>query len=376
VKALGNLADQYAKVLARWQKEKAKDWTAELPKGAVPASEWVEKLTKVIANLKSAGRSADDAFFHVPLADETLSHHVVPADDPRSHLYGADSRAYPDDYAILKQHYPAWAEGKKPEAVKSEGGLWKGASAGTDAGRLQTEVEKRAQALGLDRYPHLVIPMRPAQRGAGVPATFGRSKFGPAAEKPEFRYAATVLSPHERSIENESMASLSGVEPDRLAYDVIDDMGGGAYEHNGKVIYANSVESRTLLHEVGHYKQDLEGFSEKTVNSKLLEYHNIVTVEQDHEKDKPVKERWIRLSYSGNPKVFKQAQWAEKLPDYADPRGYALLKKLATPREQKALREIEQKLDREPETYTRLMRRYLESELAREYFAASKFKNF
>ena len=376
---------RYAEVLKKWQAQKEGAWKRELPPGVLPASEWVDLLTSLLTKAANTWKYTEDqAVAYVTSA--TKGHELVTRSDPRSHIYKMAKQAYPDDIEILKTFYPNTrrdASGVKslpashmPRASTS----WKGRNVSTtrgkhDPAKVAVEADAQSRKLGLNGdHPHILVPTRD---------TLGKTPFGSTDAK-DAPYEAFVRGPNLPDVSSESMASVSGVNPDAKADLVISELGGGAYEMNKKVIFTKTAEPRTILHEIGHYKQDLAQINEATVNSKLLEYHNIVMSENPSSLGASTADSQIRLTYTKSPMVHLHKDWERILDDppetSSDPSEYALVKKVVSGREQVALSEMEHHLRdaRGPDgavVYTPKMRWYLKRQLALEYFE-KKYQKF
>ncbi len=61
------------------------------------------------------------------------------------------------------------------------------------------------------------------------------------------------------------------------AYELMETQGGGSYAHTVNIVLMNEGQAAiTLLHEMGHFKQNEEAANVATANQVILEYHNIV----------------------------------------------------------------------------------------------------
>jgi len=363
----------YDRILKLWHKSKKTAWQDELPKGVMPAGDWVKLVNDMLEWTSSTGMPEPMALDLI--AERSGGHQLVAKDDPRSHVYGAATAgAFDDDFTILKKYYKDSAKANSPQlAASNVGEAWKGSKVGYDRGSNTYSSDMVRQAvkdiggrLNLKTFPHVVVP---------AATTKGATPFKD--------YEASAFFPPVSPIKNKSMAEVSGVEEGANVRQVIEGKGGGAYETAGQIIYANSLEQRTLLHELGHFKQDIGGgqdqFNENNINFKLLEYHNIVMYENAAEVTKRDADKWVRLSYSRKPMVGKLAQWSRTLQNYdpAEPEQFVLLKQLATPKERTAIAQIEAALAAQANTiYTPKMASFLKRELAAEYFSASKYAQF
>jgi hypothetical protein len=377
---------RYADILKKWQVQKEAAWKAELPPGVLPASEWVVQLTKLLSKAEAWKYTEAQAVDYVTSA--TKGHELVLRTDPRSHLYRMAKPTYPDDIEILKTFYSNTRRDAPDvktalpagQVMPKEPTRWKGTNASKtknkhDAAKIAVEAAAQSQKLGLNGdYPHILIPDRD---------TLGRTPFG-STNPADIPYEAYVRGPNLPDVSNESMTSVSGVDPDAKADFVIGELGGGAYEMNKKVIFTKTAEPRTLLHEIGHYKQDLAQTNEATVNTKLLEYHNIVMYENRSSLGPSTADSLVRLTYTRSPMVHLQKDWVRILEDPPNPLGdppeFALVKKVVSGREVVALRDIEHQLTDargvdKAVVYTPSMRWYLKRQLALEYLA-KKYQKF
>lgn len=89
------------------------------------------------------------------------------------------------------------------------------------------------------------------------------------------------------SVATINFASGTVLDEDTLnskAYDILDVLGGGGYDqiHDMIVLYINPSDrtpDRTLLHEMGHWKQNRDGYNNANTTSLILDYHNILAHE-------------------------------------------------------------------------------------------------
>lgn len=138
-------------------------------------------------------------------------------------------------------------------------------------------------------------------------------------------------------------------------YDKLVNYGGGGYEHDihtAFLIADHAGSYHHYLHEVGHYKQDIEGYNEVTVpNTILLDYHNILTHENTAEH--------IRTLYSTEDKMQTIMHYPRKFDEIEkDVAGHKVMAEM--------FNTIEEEIARLKPTYQELYRR----NLAYEYFKA------
>lgn len=287
--ALARFKQQYPAILKSWQERKESSWRSALPEGVMLASDWVALLNRELA--RAASQKPQGQVGMEPTQEDlelvalenvrtaSNGHELVSRNDPRSHVFGAtpEHQVYEDDYQILKRYFPGTTKADPEAREKTQATeTWKGTDkTGFQKAKVEERLKEQSRKLGLgDNYPSLVIPGK---------TTKGLTFF---SDTGSYRYQVYIQSPSTGvDIAGDSLSTLSHVEPNAPAQQIIANMGGGAYEMNKKVIYTNSAEDRMLLHEVGHYKQDLTQFNENTINTKLLEYHNIVLHENPHSLD-------------------------------------------------------------------------------------------
>lgn len=91
---------------------------------------------------------------------------------------------------------------------------------------------------------------------------------------------------------------------------------GGGYEENGRLVLVSNNDPRTLLHEIGHYRQDLDyGSTESTVTTIILEYHNVVLHENRAREGGGIADNdYIRTRY-GNTAGPSGKTWDDLLAD-------------------------------------------------------------
>lgn len=115
------------------------------------------------------------------------------------------------------------------------------------------------------------------------PEVKGGTKFN----EPAYKDSTDGLNASES---NHTMASAAQTPDsvDKPAKDIIEGAGGASYIESVKIAFLKegiADYERVLRHEVGHFKQDMEGYTAVTVNQKLLEYHNIIKHENLGEVD-------------------------------------------------------------------------------------------
>jgi hypothetical protein len=373
---LARLKNEYAEVVKEWEQQKADVWNAALPPGVLAGKTWVEMLRATLQAAKDKALKLDDAIESVRKA---TGHELVGPDDPRSHVFASKKKAYNDDFEILNEYYSYTVPDQKIKNPALGLGGWKGGKKEDAEGIRQLAIQQGARLGITDKnpYPHIVIP----NQDTFAEPTPGQKVrvIGTRCDTPFKDYPVAVFNPDLPSIENKSIADLSGVDATRSAYEVIDELGKGAYETNGEVVLSHTIEARTLLHEIGHWKQDKksggQSINEKGVNSKLLEYHNIVLNENEYDENPDTGLRRIRLSYTGTPMVGQQKGWDVVLPDMggAEPSQYSLLKHIANDLEKTAIAQIEAKMSTaegsdKKRIYTEKMKWYLRQQMALEYF--------
>lgn len=385
---LDALRARYKDVMTEWGKRQEATWAAALPVGVMTAARWVETCRRLLTEAHAAHKTPDEAKQYV--SSRTGGHELVGADDPRSHLFTPSTKPRspePDDLAMLAQEYGLAAPGAAAPMKATDQSGWKGKAIPTKEVKADTVEKVRTLAIeqgrrlglpGAHPYPHIVVPSqndrweepKPGEK-VQVPGTRADAEFR--------TYPVAVFNPTLDDISGTTMTALSGVDGEKSAAGAVRELGGGAYETKGSVVYSNSIEPRTLLHEIGHWKQDKHsaagGFSEANVASKILEYHNFVMNENTYDDNPVTDQRVIRLSYTGKPMALKKADWATRLPDPAgaEPPKYTLLKHVAKAKELEAITEIEAQLGAAQggdghAIYSAKMKWYLQQELAREYF--------
>jgi hypothetical protein len=123
------------------------------------------------------------------------------------------------------------------------------------------------------------------------------------------------------------------------ANDILDGQGGAAYNPVYNVVVmlegamANPQGKRDLLHELGHFKQNINGIDFNNVNVKIIEYHNVLLNENKF-IDEDGKNN-LRLQYSKNP--FGPKKSLEELK--------GLLTELGKAKELELIAEIEAELE-------------------------------
>ena len=111
-----------------------------------------------------------------------------------------------------------------------------------------------------------------------------------------------------------SLASLLGLadKEKQPAYKfLMDEFQGGGYDPGAKLIAVTSADSRTLLHEMGHYVQDKAGFDERNAYVMILEYHNVLLHENLHEGE-------LRTHYGSPARGTQSKSWSELVADAGD----------------------------------------------------------
>jgi hypothetical protein len=80
---------------------------------------------------------------------------------------------------------------------------------------------------------------------------------------------------------NQPIGQAIGMQPHQLdgsnVQDHLDRAGGGGYNHNtGVTTLDDRTDDNTLYHELGHQRQNQDGFNDSNTNRMALEYHNVI----------------------------------------------------------------------------------------------------
>jgi len=85
------------------------------------------------------------------------------------------------------------------------------------------------------------------------------------------------------------------------AHDALDMQGGGGYNHDSGVINIQSgANDKTLFHEMGHVKQNENGFNHANTNQSVLEYHNVLL--NENKMDGPLRDNYMHGDIPGSQK--------------------------------------------------------------------------
>ncbi|MCU6792878.1 hypothetical protein OB236_12185 [Paenibacillus sp. WQ 127069] len=94
--------------------------------------------------------------------------------------------------------------------------------------------------------------------------------------------------------------------------DHMDIYGGAAYDHKYDLVtIIEGKGPRDLLHEIGHFKQNSQGFNATNVDTTILEYHNVILNENLFEGDP-------RLSYSKSFIKSTDKSWKDLREDFSE----------------------------------------------------------
>jgi len=128
--------------------------------------------------------------------------------------------------------------------------------------------------------------------------------------------------------------------------------GGGGYNPNHDVIVVPNMDSRTLLHELGHYKQHHDfNASSLNVNVTILEYHNVILHENLFAGEPP------RVAYTVEPQDVPTPRFnIDKVINEETPKG------------QELIREMLDYMDNHPAEYTADIKQRVISSFITEYY--------